>query len=175
MNLRARSGISKRWVRKSGIEVWLSFAALREKMTAGALLHYGQGKWYPGEPLPRWALGCYWRRDGVAVWENIDFIAREDQNHGFGSSDALRFAEALARRLQVSSGNTLPAFNPENITSEPAGYILPLRRRQKDSGELFWSTQLWFPCPGTPAAAVSRRFAHRLPHTYRVDALGSTR
>ena len=121
---------------------------LRERMTAGALLHYGQGKWYPGEPLPRWALGCYWRRDGVAVWENIDFIALEDQNHGFGSSDALRFAEALGRRLQVSSGNTLPAFNPENITSEPAGYILPLRRRQKDSGELFWSTQLWFHCPG---------------------------
>ena len=121
---------------------------LRERMTAGALLHYGQGKWYPGEPLPRWALGCYWRRDGVSVWENIDFIAREDQNHGFGSSDALRLAEALGRRLQVSSGNILPAFNPENITSEPAGYILPLRRRQKDSGELFWSTQLWFTCPG---------------------------
>jgi uncharacterized protein (DUF2126 family) len=115
---------------------------LRERMTAGALLHYGQGKWYPGEPLPRWALGCYWRRDGVAMWENIDFIAREDQNHGFGSSDALRFAEALGRRLQVSSRNTLPAFNPENITSGPAGYILPLRRRQKDSGELFWSAQL---------------------------------
>jgi uncharacterized protein (DUF2126 family)/transglutaminase-like putative cysteine protease len=121
---------------------------LRETMTAGALLHYGQGKWYPGEPLPRWALGCYWRRDGVAVWENIDFIAREDQEHGFTSSDALRFAAALGRRLQVSSGNTLPAFNPENITSEPAGYVLPLRRRQKDSGELFWSTQLWFTCLG---------------------------
>ena len=121
---------------------------LRERMTAGALLHYGQGKWYPGEPLPRWSLGCYWRRDGVAVWENIDFIAREDQDRGFGSSDALRFAAALGRRLQVSSGNTLPAFNPENITSEPAGYVLPLRRRQKDSGELFWSTQLWFTCLG---------------------------
>jgi len=119
---------------------------LRAKMAPGALLHYGQGKWYPGEPLPRWALSCYWRSDGVAVWENIDLIAREDQDYRFGPADALVFAEALTRRLQVSSENLLPAYNPGAESMDPAGYILPIRRRQ-ESGQLFWSSQLWFPRP----------------------------
>jgi uncharacterized protein (DUF2126 family) len=119
---------------------------LRERMSPGAMLHYGQGKWYPGEQLPRWALSCYWRSDGVAVWENIDLIAREDQDYGFGVADALSFTEALTRRLQASSENVLPAYNAEGESREPAGYILPIRRRQP-AGVLSWSSQLWFPRP----------------------------
>jgi transglutaminase-like putative cysteine protease len=124
---------------------------LRERVAPGGLLHYGQGKWYPGEPLPRWALSCCWRVDRVPVWENIDLIAREnareisgeDHNGSFGAADAFKFMEALTRRLQVSSENMLPAYNGESDT-EPAGYILPIRRRQP-AGRLCWSSQLWFP------------------------------
>jgi uncharacterized protein (DUF2126 family)/transglutaminase-like putative cysteine protease len=124
---------------------------LRAKVAPGAVLHFGQGKWYPGEPLPRWALSCAWRADGVPVWEDIALIARE-QDYGFGVVDAFQFAEALARRLQASVDDILPAFNDEadgpearHLTStEPAGYILPLRRRQPE-GRLRWSSQLWFP------------------------------
>jgi uncharacterized protein (DUF2126 family) len=119
---------------------------LRERTAPGAMLHYGQGKWYPGEPLPRWALSCYWRSDGVPVWENIDLIAREDRDYGFGAADALSFTEALSRRLQVSSENILPAYNAEGGSTEPAGYILPIRRRQP-AGLLSWSSQLWFARP----------------------------
>jgi uncharacterized protein (DUF2126 family)/transglutaminase-like putative cysteine protease len=117
---------------------------LREKVAPGALLHYGQGKWYPGEPLPRWALSCSWRIDRVPVWENIDLIAREDQEYGFDAADAFKFIVALSRRLQVSSEDILPAFNREGEPVEPVGYILPIRRRQPE-GRLCWSSQLWFP------------------------------
>jgi|HubBroStandDraft_1064217.scaffolds.fasta_scaffold02289_4 uncharacterized protein (DUF2126 family)/transglutaminase-like putative cysteine protease len=117
---------------------------LCEKVAPGALLHYGQGKWYPGEPLPRWALSCSWRIDRVPVWENIDLIAREDQEYGCGAADAFKFIEALSRRLQVSSEDILPAFNREGKPAGPAGYILPIRRRQRED-RLCWSSQLWFP------------------------------
>src|ERR1019366_1516128 len=105
-------------------------ARLRERFSPGGLLHYGQGKWYPGEPLPRWALGCYWRADPVPVWENMDLIAREDQKYEFGAADGFKFITALSRRLQVSSESILPAYDPEGKSAEPVGYILPIRRRQ---------------------------------------------
>ena len=117
---------------------------LREKLAPGGLLHYGQGKWYPSEPLPRWALSCAWRLDGVPVWEDVDLIAREDERHNFGLADALHFMKALTRRLQVSVENVLPAYDADSAGA--AGYVLPIRRRQADA-LLYWSSQLWFPRP----------------------------
>jgi uncharacterized protein (DUF2126 family) len=119
---------------------------LRKRTAPGALLHYGQGKWYPGEPLPRWALSCYWRTDGIPVWKDANLIAQADHEYNFGATAAFKFIEALARRLQVSLENILPAFDPESESTEPVGYILPVRRRQPE-GQLRWSSQLWFPRP----------------------------
>ena len=95
---------------------------IQEKIAPGALLHFGQGKWYPGEALPRWALNCYWRADDVPLWEQGHLIAEENRNYGFRTPDAREFAEALTRRLQVSADNLLPAY-------EDAFYYLWKERR----------------------------------------------
>ncbi len=77
---------------------------LQRRWAPGALLHYGQGKWYPGEPLPRWALGCYWRRDGEPLWRNPALFAPETGGRNAGFSQAEQFAVALAQRLQLDPG-----------------------------------------------------------------------
>ena len=74
---------------------------LQARWAPGALLHYGQGKWYPGEQLPRWAFACYWRKDGQPVWQNPALIADEKKNYGQQAADAARFMDGLAGRLGV--------------------------------------------------------------------------
>jgi uncharacterized protein (DUF2126 family)/transglutaminase-like putative cysteine protease len=83
---------------------------LRARFAPGGLLHYGQGKWYPGESLPRWAFGLYWRKDGVPVWKNADLIAKIENPKKANIADAERFADATAAKLGVASEFVLPAF-----------------------------------------------------------------
>jgi len=86
---------------------------LRERFAPGALLVYGQGKWYPGEPVPRWALGLHWRRDGRPVWRNPELIARESPPAGDPPATvehAQAFAHALARELALDEAFAIPAY-----------------------------------------------------------------
>ncbi len=83
---------------------------IQENWAPGALLHFGQGKWYPGEVLPRWALSCHWRADRVPMWEHPELIADGERDYGLTREDALRFVSALTRRLQVNASNIIPAY-----------------------------------------------------------------
>jgi uncharacterized protein (DUF2126 family)/transglutaminase-like putative cysteine protease len=83
---------------------------LRARFAPGGLLHYGQGKWYPGETLPRWAFGLYWRKDGVPIWKNADLIANIENPRKADIADAERFAETTAKRLGLAAVYVLPAF-----------------------------------------------------------------
>jgi uncharacterized protein (DUF2126 family)/transglutaminase-like putative cysteine protease len=83
---------------------------LKNRFAPGALLYYGQGKWYPGEPLPRWALGCYWRVDGQPIWHDDALIADEAVPYGYTASHAQTFVARLAGRLHVSPDFAIPAY-----------------------------------------------------------------
>ena len=83
---------------------------LKARFAPGGMLHYGQGKWYPGESLPRWALACYWRTDGVPIWSDDAWVADESVDGGFTSADAHAFLLALGQRLQVDTQYIIPAY-----------------------------------------------------------------
>ncbi|OAF06952.1 IMP dehydrogenase [Bradyrhizobium centrolobii] len=83
---------------------------LRTRFAPGGLLHYGQGKWYPGESLPRWAFGLYWRKDGVPIWKNADLIAKVENSRRPEIKDAEAFMEGTAARLGLDPGYIMPAY-----------------------------------------------------------------
>ena len=83
---------------------------LRDTFTTGGLLHYGQGKWYPGEPLPRWAYGCFWRKDGVAVWERAELLADIQRDYHFNFEHAEQFMHHLAQQLGLDAEYIVPGY-----------------------------------------------------------------
>jgi uncharacterized protein (DUF2126 family)/transglutaminase-like putative cysteine protease len=83
---------------------------LRKHFAQGALRHTGEGKWYPGEPLPRWALGLYWRKDGLPVWQNPALLADPLKDYGWKPEDLHHFACQLCEQLQVDSTRLIPAY-----------------------------------------------------------------
>lgn len=76
---------------------------LRDEYGDGGFLHFGQGKWYPGEQLPRWALSIYWRADGQPVWHNPALFADERHPTHYTSDDAKRFVNTLTQKLGLST------------------------------------------------------------------------
>jgi uncharacterized protein (DUF2126 family)/transglutaminase-like putative cysteine protease len=115
---------------------------LRAKYGAGGLQHYGQGKWYPGEQLPRWSLNLFWRKDGVPVWEHPELFADERRDYGASQAQAQRFLSGVARRLALDPEFVFPAFEdtwyylwrerklPANVDPFDARLADPLERER---------------------------------------------
>lgn len=85
-------------------------AKLKARYAPGGLLHYGQGKWYPGEQLPRWSLSCFWRRDGEPIWTDSGLFADESVDYALDEGDAARFLNVLAARLGIDGKHAFPAY-----------------------------------------------------------------
>ncbi|MBU3624348.1 DUF2126 domain-containing protein [Polynucleobacter sp. AP-Latsch-80-C2] len=83
---------------------------LRKEYGDGGFLHYGQGKWYPGEQLPRWALSIYWRADGQPIWKNPKLFADERDPIKYTSKDAEKFVRTLSKNLGLVDKFIEPAY-----------------------------------------------------------------
>ena len=83
---------------------------LRERYGEGGFLHFGQGKWYPGEQLPRWALSVVWRRDGEPAWRDPSWFADERMPQRYTAADAHVFVTTLTRRLGLDPKYVLPGY-----------------------------------------------------------------
>ncbi len=103
---------------------------LRDRFAPGGFLHYGQGKWYPGETLPRWTFSLYWRRDGKPIWNNPALVAEEGKDSGATKKEAEQLLKTMASELGVGAEMVIPAYEdpanwilkegnlPENVTPE---------------------------------------------------------
>ncbi|MGX8012266.1 transglutaminase family protein [Mesorhizobium sp. ORM8.1] len=91
---------------------------LRERFAPGGFLHYGQGKWYPGESLPRWTFSLYWRTDGEPVWSDPSLIAREKSEAKVGPQQAESLLTAIAGELGIDKAMVSEAYE------DPAEWLL---------------------------------------------------
>lgn len=91
---------------------------LRDRFAPGGFLHYGQGKWYPGESLPRWTFSLYWRTDGEPVWRDASLIAAEGAEGKPTAKDAEILLKTMAIELGVDAGMVDEAYE------DPAEWVL---------------------------------------------------
>ncbi len=91
----------------------LSISLLDRMMDAfapGGLPYYGQGKWYPGEPAPRWRYGCFWRTDGEPVWSETRLLANPATKNGYNGKQPRLFMRALVDTLGLNPDHIIPAY-----------------------------------------------------------------
>lgn len=115
---------------------------LKKHFAPGGLLHYGQGKWYPGEPLPRWALNIFWRVDGEPIWSDPGLFSSDDADDGHGPDAAGRFIAALVESLGLPASSAIAAYEdvlqqasreqalPRNLDPLQADLKAPEERRR---------------------------------------------
>jgi len=111
---------------------------LRARFAAqGGLLHYGQGKWYPGEPLPRWCLSLLWRVDGLSLWRQPALLASPMHPGTSNRAHAKALISAIAQGVGIALELVHSAYeDPLRVLCEEANAPLdidPLHAGLSDS------------------------------------------
>jgi uncharacterized protein (DUF2126 family)/transglutaminase-like putative cysteine protease len=146
------------------------------------LIQRNQGKWYPGEPLPRWQIGLFWRADGKPLWRDGALLAdpwpEEPQAPSIDPDAGRQVLAAIAEGLGLPPTQVRPAYEDalsrlvnaarmpagqavapaddlaedapdtraallerlDTPVAEPTAYVLPLHRRDDDTG---WASADW--------------------------------
>src|SRR3954462_81700 len=157
-------------------------ARLKKLWAPLGLVQRSDGKWYPGEPLPRWEIGLHWRPDAEPLWTDEALLADPWQSgveHPMIAPDVgQQVLGAIADGLGLPASQVRPAYEDalgrlagavrqpegepvaaaddleadaadaraallsrlEESVTEPAAYVLPLHRRDDDSG---WASADW--------------------------------
>jgi uncharacterized protein (DUF2126 family)/transglutaminase-like putative cysteine protease len=89
---------------------WTIARALADRFAPGALVQHGQGKWYPGEPLPRWQIAVQWRGDGVALWTDPTLLVDPLEPGTATLEHAHAVMHAIAAGLGFAAELCLPAY-----------------------------------------------------------------
>lgn len=119
------------------------FMRMVSHYSQGAFRHYGQGKWYPGEPLPRWQYACYWRKDGIPLWHDSSLLADINQPSKWTFADVQRFANTLVTELGLQKDVLTTAYEdvlyhlwqegclPEDVSPKQKDVLLDAMSRKE--------------------------------------------
>ncbi len=78
---------------------------LKDRYSSSALLQFSQGKWYPGEVLPRWSMNLYWLKKGQPLWSEYPIKKKE-----FETGLCQIFNRELCEAMALPEKYALPAF-----------------------------------------------------------------
>jgi uncharacterized protein (DUF2126 family)/transglutaminase-like putative cysteine protease len=104
-------------------------ARLKAIWAPQGLVQRSQGKWYPGEPLPRWQIGLSWRADGQPLWKNEALLAdpwSDEPRSAVAVDTSQQVLAAIAAGLGLPGTQVRPAYEDglsrlASAVRQPAG------------------------------------------------------
>tara|TARA_R110000824_G_scaffold279180_1_gene467396 strand:+ start:35278 stop:38427 length:3150 start_codon:yes stop_codon:yes gene_type:complete len=101
--------------------------SLKEHFAGNGFIHHGQGKWYPGEELPRWALGIFWRTDNKPLWHDASLLDDSRTNAKskgkLSKTSSQKFMTLLTEKLGLDKRFALPTYEDADFYLKREGQL----------------------------------------------------
>jgi uncharacterized protein (DUF2126 family) len=127
---------------KLGVARRMAAELIREEMP-GALAMQVFGKWYPGEPLPRWNI-LLLHAEGNELWTGTDRLLLDDVEGGNDPDISQDVVRRIAEGLKLE-GEVLPAVEQKEKTV--SGWVLPLTAEEGEWVSPAWPFSIGKPIP----------------------------